>query len=254
MRSHAPAATLKVLLVDNDSGSRQVTAELLRDCGNQVRYFLFLSAPNAMHVEAPQVPRLTSPKRLSNAMARTDQQRLPSPQPQPASVAAAHTRRCPHTQVKAVRTTAEALQALSSSDGQGFELILKAHEPGPGESNAFRLLSKIGRSQHFRTTPVVGEWRAAVVRRPSYLTRYLRLTCSHVHRCPSSSAAVPVRFARLLRPITAGHPPHPPTPRPPLNSSSRYQPTTPKLNTLPPSAIRTIFKSPVGFCSGVQQG
>lgn len=53
-----------------------------------------------------------------------------------------------------MRTTAEALEVLGASDAPACDLIMKAHVPG--ESNAFRLLRKIGRSQHFRTTPVIG--------------------------------------------------------------------------------------------------
>jgi hypothetical protein len=56
-----------------------------------------------------------------------------------------------------VRTTAEALEALGrDADGPGYDLVLKSHEPGPGGSNAFRLLRRVGCSQHFRTTPVIG--------------------------------------------------------------------------------------------------
>lgn len=58
-------------------------------------------------------------------------------------------------QVKSVRTTAEALQVLAACEAPAFDVILKAHAPGRRGSNAPRLLRRIGRSQHFRATPVI---------------------------------------------------------------------------------------------------
>lgn len=71
-----------------------------------------------------------------------------------------------------MRTTAEALQALSSAAGDApcYEVILKSHEPaGPGASSAFKLLRAVGRSPLFRTTPVVSELAATPPHLPCLL-------------------------------------------------------------------------------------
>ncbi len=65
----------------------------------------------------------------------------------------------PHQQVTAVRTSKEAFQCLSTFAGEGrpFDLVLKEHEPP--QSNACRFMLRMSaQSEHFRHTPVVGEW------------------------------------------------------------------------------------------------
>jgi CheY-like chemotaxis protein len=80
----------------------------------------------------------------------------PPPAP-PCAAASADPPAVPATpQVKSVRTTAEALQVLAACEAPAFDVILKAHAPGRRGSNALRLLRRIGRSQHFRATPVIG--------------------------------------------------------------------------------------------------